>query len=227
MNFKKIMSTALAGVMALSLAVPAFAAANAETALEQNTAITGTTQAPTIKITVPATGTVTVNPYKMAVSVGGSDVTDQIISATQYIENASNVAIKVSAQVTGTAAGNLAFATATTQGTKAVTTNSVFMYFEMDVADKNDGTADPTWATAYDSKSNKQILVSTKATKKTDMVTLAAGTSTAAASTGGYAAFHLAGDAASAPTSAWTDADKADVAIAFTFTPTSTSTATP
>ena len=213
MNFKKIMSTALAGVMALSLAVPAFAAANAETALEQNTAITGTTQAPTIKITVPATGTVT-----------GSDVTDQIISATQFIENASDVAVKVSAQVTGTAAANLAFATASTQ-TKAVTTNSVFMYFEMVASD--DGSTEPTWATAYDSKSATQILISTKATKKADMLTLAAGTGTAAASAGGYAAFHLAGDAASTPTTAWAAADKADVAIAFTFTPTATSTATP
>ena len=224
MNFKKIMSTALAGVMALSLAVPAFAAANTDTSLEQNTAITGTTQAPTIKITVPATGTVTVNPYKMEVTVGGSGVTDQIISATQFIENASDVAVKVSAQVTGTAAGNLAFATASTQ-TKAVTTNSVFMYFEMVASD--DGSTEPTWATAYDSKSATQILISTKATKKADMLTLAAGTGTAAASTGGYAAFHLAGDAASTPTTAWAAADKADVAIAFTFTPTATSTATP
>ena len=199
MNFKKIMSTALASVMALSLAVPAFAA---DGDLEQNTAITGTTQAPTIKITVPATGTVTVNPYKMEVTVGSDTKTDQIISATQFIENASDVAVKVSAQVTGTAAGNLTFATASTQGSRAPTTNSVFMYFEMDVADKTDGTADPTWATAYDSKSTKQILVSTKATKKADMLTLAAGTGTAAAATGGYAAFHLAGDAASTPTTA-------------------------
>ena len=114
MNFKKIMSTALAGVMALSLAAPALAAANTATSLTQNTEVTGSTEAPTIK---------------MAVSVGGSDVTDQIISATQFIDNASDVAVKVSAQVTGTAAGNLAFATASTQ-TKAVTTNSVFMYFE-------------------------------------------------------------------------------------------------
>ena len=171
MNFKKLISTAMAGAMALSLSVPAFAAANSNTSLEQNTAITGTTQAPTIKITVPAAGTVTVNPYKMAVSVGGSDVTDQIISATQFIENASDVALKVSAEVTGTAAGNLAFATASTQ-TKAVTTNSVFMYFEMVASD--DGSTEPTWATAYDSKSATQILISTKATKKADMLTLAA-----------------------------------------------------
>ena len=226
MNFKKIMSTALAGAMALSLSVPAFAAANSDTSLEQNTAITGTTQAPTIKITVPATGAVVVNPYKMSVTPDGGStaVTDQIISATQYIENASDVAVKVSAQVTGTAAGNLAFATASTQ-TKAVTTNSVFMYFEMVASDDN--STEPTWATAYDSKSTTQILVSTKATKKADMLTLAAGTGTAAASTGAYAAFHLAGDAASTPTTAWAAADKADVAIAFTFTPTATSTATP
>lgn len=226
MNFKKIMSTALAGAMALSLSVPAFAAANSDTSLEQNTAITGTTQAPTIKITVPATGAVVVNPYKMSVTPDGGStaVTDQIISATQYIENASDVAVKVSAQVTGTAAGNLAFATASTQ-TKAVTTNSVFMYFEMVLSD--DGTTEPTWADAYDSRSATQILVSTKATKKADMLTLAAGDGSAAASTGGHAAFHLAGDAASTPTTAWAATDKADVAIAFTFTPTATSTATP
>ena len=225
MKFKKLVSTALAGAMALSLSVPAFASGNTDTSLSQSTDITGSTQAPTIKITVPAAGTVTVNPYKMAVSVGGSDVTDQIISATQFIENASDVALKVSAEMTGTAAGNLAFATASTQGSRAPTTNSVFMYFEMVASD--DGSTEPTWATAYDSKATTQILVSTKATKKADMLTLAAGTGTAAASAGGYAAFHLAGDAASTPTTAWAAADKADVAIAFTFTPTATPTATP
>ena len=69
MNFKKIMSTALAGVMALSLSVPALAAANTETSLTQNTEVTGSTEAPTIKITVPATNTVIVNPYKMTVTL--------------------------------------------------------------------------------------------------------------------------------------------------------------
>ena len=203
MNFKKIMSTALAGVMALSLSVPALAAANTETSLTQNTEVTGSTEAPTIKITVPATNTVIVNPYKMTVqNAAGDDVTDQIVSATKYIKNESDVALKVSAEVTGKPAGALTLATASTQGSRAPTTNSVFMYFEMDVADKTDGTADPTWATAYDSKAATQILVSTKATKKADMLTLAAGTGTAAASAGGYAAFHLAGDAASTPTTA-------------------------
>jgi len=118
-----------AAVLVVALGATACSGGNNSTLDTSAPTTQGTTQAPTIKITVPATGTVTVNPYKMAVSVGGSDVTDQIISATQFIDNASDVAVKVSAQVTGTAAGNLAFATASTQ-TKAVTTNSVFMYFE-------------------------------------------------------------------------------------------------
>ena len=221
MKTKKFLSLLLAMVMTLALAVPALAA---DTDLEQSTEITGTTQAPTIKITVPSTGSVIVNPYKMEVTLGSDKKTDQIVGAVQYIENASDVALKVSAEVTGKPAGNLAFATATTQGTKAVTTNSVFMYFEMEVTD--DSSTEPTWGT-YDSKSTKQILVGAKAVKKADMVTLAAGDGTDAASTGGYAAFHLAGDAASAPTTAWTGADKADVSIAFTFTPTATATAAP
>ena len=117
MNFKKIMSTALAGVMALSLSVPALAAANTETSLTQNTEVTGSTEAPTIKITVPATNTVIVNPYKMTVqNAAGDDVTDQIVSATKYIKNESDVALKVSAEVTGKPAGALTLATASTQG---------------------------------------------------------------------------------------------------------------
>lgn len=219
MNFKKIMSTALASIMALSLAVPAFAA---DTDLTQSSEITGTTSAPTIKITVPATGAVTVNPYKMEVTVGSDTKTDQIISATQYIKNESDVALNVSAEVTGKPAGNLALATATTQGTKAVTTNSVFMYFEIGEATADDGSGDPTWGTAYDSKSEKQILVGAKAVKKANMLTMAAGDTTAT-----YAAYHLTGDAASAPTTAWTGNDKVDVSIAFTFTPTAATTATP
>ncbi|MDE6935247.1 MAG: hypothetical protein K2P26_06525, partial [Oscillospiraceae bacterium] len=51
MKFKKLVSTALAGAMALSLSVPAFAA---DGDLQQSTDITGTTQAPTNAITIPA-----------------------------------------------------------------------------------------------------------------------------------------------------------------------------
>lgn len=208
--------------MALSLAVPAFASGNTATSLTQNTEVTGNTEVPTISITVPATAAVIVNPYKMTVqNDAGTDVTDQIVSATQYIKNESDVALKVSTEVTGKPAGTLTLATATTQGTKAVTTNSVFMYFEIGAATADDGTGDPTWAAAYDSKAATQILVGSKAVKKADMLTLGAGDQAAT-----YAAYRLTGDAASAPTTAWTSADKVDVAIAFTFTPTATAPAT-
>ena len=225
MNFKKIMSTALAGVMALSLSVPALAAANTETSLTQNTEVTGSTEAPTIKITVPATNTVIVNPYKMTVqNAAGDDVTDQIVSATKYIKNESDVALKVSAEVTGKPAGALTLATASTQGgTRAVTTNSVFMSFEIGAATAEDGTGDPTWAAnGYDSKLASQILVSAKAVKKADMLTLGVGETTAT-----YAGYRLTGDAADTPTNAWTENDKVDVSIAFTFTPTVAATPAP
>ncbi len=212
MKCKKILSAVLACSLLASMSVSAFAAA---TDLTQSSEITGTTQVPTINITVAATGTVTVNPYQMEVTVGSKQVTDQIISATQYVESLSDVALNVSATVTGKAEGTLKFATSPTNGTKPVTTNSVFMYFEAGEATANDGTGDPTWAAAYDAKSANQILIGAKATTK------ALGTMDASdGSTAVIWGYHLTGDAAPTPTVAWTANDKASATIAFTFTPT-------
>ena len=207
---KKIISFVLACVMALSLSVVAFAAGN-------ETEITGSTQVPTINVTVPATGTVTINPYGLEVTVDSVKVTDQIISGVTYLESTTLTALRVSATVTGTQNGNAKLATATTQGAKAPTTNSVFLYMEIGKATKKDGSGDPTWATAYDSKAANQVLVSAKATTKADVVTMDKSADGTAAT---YAAFRLAGDAASAPATAWTTADTVDVTIAFTFLPT-------
>lgn len=123
MKFKKLFASAIAMSMVMAMSLPTFAV---ETDLSQNTEITGTTSAPTIKIVVPSTGTVVLNPYKMSVESGDEEVTDTIISATQYIENHSNVDIQVNAAATGTVAGNAKLATATTQGgSKPITTLSL------------------------------------------------------------------------------------------------------
>lgn len=216
MKCKKLATLALAGAMTLSLAAPAFASGNTETSLTQSSAITGTTQAPTIKITVPATGSVVVNPYKMEVlptggTAGTDEVQDQIVSATQWIENASDVAIKVSAAVSATVSGNAKLATATTVSTKPVTTNSIYLYLEAKPTD--DGTtAVADWSGAV------TAVAAAKGTVK-ELGTLAKGDGTDAGSTGGYMAYHLAGDAVEAPAVAWTANDKVDVTIAFTFAP--------
>ncbi len=234
MNFKKIMSTALAGVMALSLSATALAG---ETDLEQSTEITGTTQTPTISISVPQTGAVILNPYKMSVDVSadqdGSDlVTSQIISAPTYIKNKTDVALSVSASVTGKVEGQAVFATASTQGgTRPVTTNSAFVYLEViDAGAGDDDTAtapttaptDASWH-AYDAKAANQILLAAKAVNKANMLTVPA----VAADNSSFIAYRLAGDAASSPTNAWTPADKISATIVFTFTPTVAATPAP
>ena len=234
MNFKKIMSTALAGVMALSLSVPVLAA---DTDLEQTTEITGTTQTPTISISVPSSGDVILNPYKMSVDVSadqdGSDVVNtQIISAPEYIKNKTDVALSISATVTGKVAGEAVFATASTQGgTRPVTTKSAFVYLEVidagagDDADSTEPTTaltDASWK-AYDAKAANQILLAAKAVSKANMLTVPA----VADASSSFIAYRLAGDAASSPTKAWTEADTVSATIAFTFTPTATATPAP
>ena len=224
MKFKKIMSTVLAGAMALSLSATAFASGSTTDPLKQSFDITGTTQAPTILITVPTSGAVTVNPYKMEVTVGTDKVEDQVISATQWVENKSDVAIQASVTVTGKVEGNAKLNATTTipdpsnTKAKALTTNSVYLVFEAAVTD--DATTAVVWsgdsATVTDTE---KVVVATKAASA-DLGTLAKGDGTAIGTSEGCLAFHLTGDAVETPTTAWTAADKVSVNVAFTFTPT-------
>lgn len=125
MKMKKLMSAALAGALALSLSVPAFAADTtvgmdglSEGAIVE---VTGKTETATVRILVPATGDIILNPYKLDVDVDGSPVQTQIISSTQYIVNESNLPVKVSTKVTGTIEGaDFSATTAVAEKTKKV-----------------------------------------------------------------------------------------------------------
>lgn len=221
MKLKKLASAVLAGALAFSLTVPAFATASDE--LTRGTAYEGELTAPTIKITLTDSGKVVVNPYKMQVTnpadPTGDKLTDQIVSAPLYIKNESNVALDIDAAVTGTAPTGVTFATTTTQGSKAVTTKSIFMFFEIKAAE--DGTTSPfTGTSTYDAKSANQILVAAKEAKKAKVLTMGAGVDDTGAAAPTYACYRLTGDAASAPTTAWTADDAVSVSVAFTFTPT-------
>lgn len=217
MKLKNLACAALAGALAFSLS--AFAAED----LAVTTEYEGSMNVPTINITVPDSGTVVLNPYKLSYTpAGGTATTDQIISATQYIENASDVALNVSATVTGTlptGKKDVTFATASTQNaSKPLTTNSIFMYFEIGPAAS--GTAEADWPEGYVAKPAadqevKQILVAAKATTANNIMTLAAGDTTHT-----FAAYRLTGDIVSAPTRAWADDDSVSATVAFTFTPT-------
>lgn len=222
---KKVLSRILAAALVLSMSVSAFAAnvsaPDATTGLYGATNdITGSTQAPNIKVTIPTTGTVVVNPYKMEVNDGTNDVTDQIVSAPQFIKNESNVDIAIDVTTTGEIAQGSAAVFATNNVASTVTTKSVFLYFEIMAA--TDGSTAPTWADAYDSKAVNMVPVAAKATTKKDVIKMGAGDSTET-----YAAFHLAGNAASNPTKAWTADDKVNVKVAFTVRPVIADTTAP
>lgn len=230
---KKVLSVVLAISMVLALAIPAFASST-EAEADEKTGVYGAklekdteVEAPIIKVMVPAAADITVNPYKMEVDVSaaqdGSDKKqDQIINPVQYIENQSNVGIKVSASLTATpASGSKAvLATTSTQGKTSPTTKSVFLFLETEVVDSaTSEPADDNWGTYDAKKTPNKVVAAAKAAAAKEVGTLAAGTGTAAASAGGFLAFRVCGDAASAPTVAWDSADVMSTSIAFTFDP--------
>lgn len=143
---KRIASLALAGVMAASLAVPAFAAGN-------STTITGSYREIPIAVTVPDTGAVTINPYGLPVSFTKSDDTtkveivgQQITTAPLAIMNDGSVDLSVGATVTTTVAktSGIELTTATTvpaKGQPANTEKQAFVYLEIVTVDPDDGDA--------------------------------------------------------------------------------------
>lgn len=116
MKTKKFMSLVLALVMALSLAIPAFASSAAlentdltdmskiDTAVTQ---VNGIYQAPVLALTVPKKINLLLNPYGVNVTINKdtaieADVQGQIVSADNLIISRSNVPIEIKATATGT-----------------------------------------------------------------------------------------------------------------------------
>lgn len=245
MKLRKLASLCLAGAMALAVAVPSFAAAgdngdlaDATDGLNGSLTIEGSTEAPTLSVTIPAyqdVGTI-LNPYKMTVdatAIGGSDKeSGQLISATYFAENhtAANVKVKVEGKVAkGSSAGDVEFATkpvATMKEADLNGKNTVFIYLDTAIASKSGEKI--AWP-AFGSKATDTQLVlgATDEAVKTEYV-LAAGTKDTTTPTtinlaknGGCLAFKLNGDCNGNPTVAWTENDTVDVTLTFTLTITS------
>ncbi len=227
---KKLLSVLLAGAMVCGMSTVVFAddteVDTAGDTYSSTLSVTGTTNTPTIKITAPTTGSVVVNPYKLKCTLGEQQVSDQIVSATQYIVNESNVPIKVDVTVSATTAGNAALATAAP--TEKITTNSVFMYLQVvtegvnvtveggNVSEKSGGTF-----TEYSAKSTDAVvLASGKSTTKSGIATLGAATYTDDTLTDATGcAFRFGGSAATNPTKAWTSNDTVSPTVVFSFVP--------
>jgi hypothetical protein len=147
-NYKKLMSLAMAGVMTLSLAVPAFAsdggqqASSTDSKTNTETEVKATYTEIPIAVTVPKSGTASVNPYGLPVKVASADSTktdpvatiksQQITSQPLYITNDGDTDLSVGATVTTTTTGNLQLVSAAPS--KTATEKQAFVYLEMKAA---------------------------------------------------------------------------------------------
>jgi len=221
MKMKKLWALIMALAMALSLAVPAFADDNTEGGSTQNVTVDSTNSAGAIKITVPNTSDVILNPYQMKVTTGSDDTVGsyhQIYCAPIMCTNKSTFGLNVEAVLTGTlptptsGSNQAQFADALPADNE--TGNKVFLYGEFGVS--TDENTEPTWATAYSATNNSQVLVTTTASTSKVVATLPA----ASDDVPNYLWYTFNGAAAKTPTNAWTENDTVSVAIALSLKPT-------
>lgn len=238
MKSKKILSMFLALVMALALAVPAFA---------ENVQVEGSINLPTINVVLPTTASMTLNPYELEVKLNPKDATEtptdaQIISPLMTVKNLSNIGVQVAVAVQGVKGkGTAEFAAATTQGSTKSTAKEAFVYAKFLVGDPDMALTDiAAEATAPSADAARLVILDT--TKK-DVTKLAAddaaaetgsdinvlkGTTGKTAADGGVLGFRFFGDMTQAPektvgsdtvSDPWTDKDVLSATVSFTFTP--------
>ena len=143
----RILSGAMAGVLAMSLAVPAFAAGGTPAPAAANTTeINGTYTPITIDVVVPANGAAQINPYGLPIEVpksSGGKVSFEnqkiMTQPTAAIKNKMKVDLAVKAAVTGAIKALPGGSTATPMKfasealTADVTAKSVFAYVQSPV----------------------------------------------------------------------------------------------
>lgn len=213
------MAAALALVFS-AVTAPAGAADN-EPRRNMTTVFNAGYEQPEVKVIVPTTGAVFINPYEEAVTIGTEEETGQILSVSSSIANLSRMPLQVDVSVYAQIAEGSTMGLASASTKDVVTTaKRAFMYFEM----KNVTAAlgeDPDsvqWDGTYDAETDLFVKSGVKKTKK-NMVTLAAATRDGQVSDNGAAAFHLDGDAVKNPKVPWDEKDGVQVTVTFSFKP--------
>jgi len=214
MKAKKILSRIAAAALMVCLAVPASAA---ET---RTTQVTALCNLPEIKVSVPSTGKVYINPQKLPVRMSGAvdtetENTPQILFTPSCILNESEVPLKVNVSVTGAvSSGSNITLSSTSTATSTSKAKRVFMFFQMQSIDESsfNDLENLNWDTNYNAA--QHVIVTSSTRTKDEIVTLDA--------KGGencYGAFTLCGDCTEEPSAPWKESDKLTVNVAFTFTP--------
>lgn len=210
---KKFLSTVLALVMALSLCVPAFAAEISSVdglGEASEVEVTGETKIPAIKISVPTTGKVILNPYSLSFTPEGQStaIDEQIFSVPQYVINQSDLKVKVSTKITGVIEG-AAFSENSVDASE--TAKKVFLEYNYAKATVAvDATAPTTEPTTWDKETLSTTPVEIKDTNAVEL-DKKGGTDENALG------FKFTGDATANPTDPWTTDNTVGATVAFTF----------
>jgi hypothetical protein len=155
---KRILSLTLAGVMAASLSIPAFAASTPDvtnglataTSGKTSTEVSGAYKEITIQVSVPTTGVVQINPYGLPISIDRTDTTStagpivlkgkQITSQPMYISNEGSVDLSIGATVKTTNGAKSGITFTTAAPTAKSTEKEAFVYLELKASEKTTAT---------------------------------------------------------------------------------------
>lgn len=233
---KKIISMFLALVMALALAVPAFASSG-------KVDVAGAINLPTINVVLPTAASLTLNPYGLNVKLDRNDtegVEDTVISPTMYVKNLSNIGLQVKATVAGTVGKGSTAEFLTAAPTTGSTEKGAYVYVLFNIQDDAATALDapstaPTPGTTHgtalvnvvadgdDPAEVKGYELNATASTTTATINQLAPTATKEPAAGGVLAFRFFGDAVPSPKDddgnlvPWTDKDTLSASIAFTF----------
>ena len=160
-------------------------------------------QQPVISVSVPDSGWVVVNPYRLEVVRDGIASNQQIVSPAMILQNQSTVPVRVDAKALGTVPlGSEAEFVPSAPQLDAVG-KEVFLFLEFQGFWGND----PLWSGQFTGAAN-QLAVDSLGTAKEGVMTMEAG---------GAGALRVFGSAAEAPSAPWTAADTVNISVVFTF----------
>lgn len=241
MKSRKLLSLALSGAMALSLAVPAFAVDPTEDEANTGnltTAISGSYKETEIDVAVPKTGQVFVNPYGLAATAEKTDGTKvplagEVMSAPLSIRNRSTSYLSIGAEASVVIPDTSGIKLATEPLDPEATGKSIYAQLEVvqapaSVAGLEAAVKDPmidaiadsaTWA-----KSGKVVLNSRGAATGENLAVLKpasiANDGTVTYAPGSIALFRISGDCAGVSArDPWADTDTFTVNVVFNFAP--------
>lgn len=165
---------------------------------------------PVISVEAPTSASVMINPYRMKVSLDGTESTDAVIGRDEIIRNYSTVPVRVEVSASGAASQGSGAVLVTAPPTPETEEKAVFMYLEFQPMANEYGV--PSWSGAFRDEWN-QVLVN--GPEKGDVLVLPASGPDGAP---GCGALRLFGETAPSPAQMWTAADVVEVTVSFTFT---------